>query len=156
MTRTTRRTGSASAEDLEQLMKEVLAAFFALRAAGQQSGLVTDWGGGTWGLLRTIAADGPMTMSDLARKRSVSRQYIQKLAAGPLRDRLIELAPNEANQRAPLMTLTALGRKRLAAYGATIRRALGALSTHFDAEDVEQAAATVRRLRELLQPAARP
>lgn len=65
-------------------------------------------------------------------------------------------APNEANQRAPLMTLTALGRKRLAAYGATIRRALGALSTHFDAEDVEQAAATVRRLRELLQPAARP
>ena len=65
---------------LEVLIQEVLATFFDFRAVGQRYGLVTEQGAGSWGLLRMLKTEGTQMVPDVARSRSVSRQYIQKLA----------------------------------------------------------------------------
>jgi DNA-binding MarR family transcriptional regulator len=46
----------------------------------------------------------------MARARTVSRQHIQTLVNELLRDRLVELAPNPAHQRSPLVRLTPKGK----------------------------------------------
>src|SRR5262245_58536133 len=63
-------TGEAFAE----LVFEVAAYFFRIRAAGQKYGLVSKSGGGTLGFLRTVATVGAITVPDLARIRPTSRQ----------------------------------------------------------------------------------
>ena len=144
------QASGASAVELEGLMQEILRTFHDLRTAGPRIGLVTDWGKGSWGLLQTLAAEGPMTMSDLARKRAVSRQYIQKIACAPIREEWIRLEPNPADRRAPLMAITPAGQRRIRAHRKRIDRALRTLSRNLVAEDVTRAAATVALMRTLL------
>jgi hypothetical protein len=62
------------------LSNKFLETFFDLRATGQNLNFVTEWGAGNWGLLRLLSKEGSKTISEAARMRSVSRQYIQKLA----------------------------------------------------------------------------
>ncbi|TFG85904.1 MAG: hypothetical protein E4H19_07410, partial [Chromatiales bacterium] len=69
--------------ELETLMREITRAYHDLRATGTGAAPLSDRGSGSWGLLQVLATEGPMTMSGLARQRSVSRQYIQKIAATP-------------------------------------------------------------------------
>jgi DNA-binding MarR family transcriptional regulator len=89
-------------------------------------------------------------MSDLARRRSVSRQYIQKIACTPIREQWIRLEPNPADRRAPLMTITADGLRRMRTHRRQIERALRGVSRHLLAEDVAKAAATVSLVRSVL------
>jgi DNA-binding MarR family transcriptional regulator len=131
-------------------MQEITRAFYDMRATGQRLGLFSDWGNGSWGLLQVLATEGPMTMSNLARQRSVSRQYIQKIACVPIRERWITLEPNPADRRAPLMTMTPAGLRRVRARRRQLDRALRGVSRHFVARDVAKAAATVSLVRSLL------
>ena len=144
------RGGRESAAELETLMQEILRAFYDVRAAGQRTGLFQDWGSSNWGLLQLLEAEGPITMADLARKRSVSRQYIQKIASTPIGNEWIRLDPNPADRRAPLMAITDTGRRRLKSHRERVDRALGTLSRHVTAEDVKKAAATIALVRSLL------
>lgn len=139
-----------SAAELEALIQEILHAFHDVRAAGHRTGLFQDWGRSKWSLLQILEAEGPITMADLARKRSVSRQYIQKLASTPIGNEWIRLDPNPADRRAPLMAITNIGRRRLKTHRARVDRALGALSSHVTAEEVKKAAATIALVRSLL------
>jgi DNA-binding MarR family transcriptional regulator len=136
--------------DLEGLLVEILRAFQDLRAAGAHIGLVADQGG-EWGLIQTLTVEGPMTMSALARRRSVSRQYIQKIASFPIRKGWIALEPNPADRRAPLMVVTDRGQRRLRIRRQRIDRALRSMSSHCIAEDIAKATATVAQVRALLE-----
>jgi DNA-binding MarR family transcriptional regulator len=136
--------------ELETLMQEITRAFYDLRATGQAMGLSSDWGNGSWGLLQVLEVDGPMSMSDLARRRSVSRQYIQKIACTPIREKWITLEPNPADRRAPVMTITADGLRRLRTHRRQLQRGLRRVSRHFVAEDVAKAAATLSLMRSVL------
>ncbi|MDH5276224.1 MAG: MarR family transcriptional regulator [Gammaproteobacteria bacterium] len=137
--------------ELEALMKEITRAYYDLRATGQGTAPFSDWGNGSWGLLQVLATEGSMTMSALARRRSVSRQYIQKIAATPIRDKWITLEPNPADRRAPLMTITAEGRRQMRAHRRQIRKGLRGVSRHFVATDVAKAAATVSLMRSMFE-----
>lgn len=131
--------------ELETLMQEVTRASYDLRSTVQGMGLFSDWG-----LLEVLATEGPMTMSDLARRRSVSRQYIQKIACTPIREKWITLEPNPADRRAPLMTITTDGLRRMRTHRRQLKTALRVVSQHFDAEDVAKATATVSLMRSVL------
>lgn len=135
--------------ELETLMKEITQAYYELRGMGRGTAPFSDWGGGSWGLLQVLLKDGPTTMSNLARQRSVSRQYIQKIAATLIREKWITLEPNPADRRAPLMTLTAEGRRRMRVQRRQIQRGLRGVSRHFLATDLAKAAATVSLVRSL-------
>ena len=50
-----------------ELLLEVAQCFFRLRAVGQKSGLITSWGGGTFGFMRILALLGPLTVPQIGR-----------------------------------------------------------------------------------------
>lgn len=137
--------------ELETLMREITRAYHDLRATGTGVAPFSDRGSGSWGLLQVLATEGPMTMSSLARQRSVSRQYIQKIAATPIRENWITLEPNPADRRAPLMTITDEGQRRMRAHRREIQRGLRGVSRHFVATDVAKATATVSLMRAMLE-----
>jgi hypothetical protein len=57
------RTGAgpiidSKAEAIAELMLEVAQCFFRIRAVGQKTGLITSWGGGAFGFMRSLALLG--------------------------------------------------------------------------------------------------
>jgi DNA-binding MarR family transcriptional regulator len=112
-------TPSPAGNAMLDLCLEVLNAGFKLRAAGKKTDAVTAWGGGTWGLLRGLVLNGPMTVPEIARARPVARQHIQKLVNELAADGLVEMIDNPAHKRSRLVTITRKGR---AHYNAVSRR----------------------------------
>ncbi|RUV50111.1 hypothetical protein EOA88_38410, partial [Mesorhizobium sp. M5C.F.Ca.IN.020.14.1.1] len=54
------------AEAITELMLEVAQCFFRIRALGQKTGLITSWGGGAFGFMRSLALLGPLTVPQIA------------------------------------------------------------------------------------------
>jgi hypothetical protein len=53
-------------------MLEAAQFFFRLRAVGQRTGLITNWGAGTFGFMRSVALMGPLTVPQIAQMRPTS------------------------------------------------------------------------------------
>lgn len=133
--------------ELGALMQELLGAFFDLRAAGQRIGAVADWGGGTWGMLNAIDKDGPITMAEFARRRAVSRQYIQKIANELIAQGYLALADNPKHRRSGLLTLTSSGRRQLTDTSTRIQQQLAAWCEGMNGNSVADAKRTVAEFR---------
>lgn len=86
--RVTKRTEAGQA--IEDLIIEIVATFFLLRAEGMRIGVVSPSGEGYWSILRLLKINGPQTVPQLARYRYVPRQSVQKLANEMLKDGVIE------------------------------------------------------------------
>ncbi|MBM3532797.1 MAG: MarR family transcriptional regulator [Alphaproteobacteria bacterium] len=134
-------------------MLEVLQTFHRLRAVGAEEGAVTAGGGGSWGLMRSLAEGGPQTVPALARSRPVSRQHIQKLADELTAEGLVRFVDNPAHKRSKLVELTPAGRARYKAVTARIGELADALGEGLDAKELAAAADTVARLRAKLSKA---
>lgn len=91
------------------VMRDALSLSFAVRALGQRYGLVTPWGGGRWGLMRSLHQEGPQAVPQLARARPVARQHIQKLANELEAEGLPEFTDNPRHRRSRLLRLTPRG-----------------------------------------------
>ena len=117
-TRAARRTTGADrsagrkAEAVAQLMLEVAQCFFRIRALGQQTGLITGWGGGAFGFMRSLALAGPLTVPQIARMRPTSRQRMQRLADELAAEGLVEFIDNPKHRRSKLVQLTRKGNQR--------------------------------------------
>lgn len=134
-------------EALFAVMVETLRTFFSLRGAGKRMGTVTAWGAGNWGLLRSLSAEGPRTVPEIARSRHVARQHIQKLANELAREGLVEFADNPRHRRSKLLRLTAKGARRLALLTRRIQGLCGELARGMGTAELETAAAVLRRLQ---------
>jgi len=93
------------------VLTECLTLGFRVRALGQRTGLVTPWGGGVWGLMRSLKIGGPQTVPALARARPVARQRIQKIADVLVADGLAEFIDNPHHRRSRLLRLTPRGER---------------------------------------------
>src|SRR6516165_10044620 len=76
-TKGSRRAGPSQivdsrAEAITELMLEVAQCFFWIRALGQKIGLITSWGGGAFGFIRSLALLGPLTVPQIAEMRPTS------------------------------------------------------------------------------------
>ena len=112
-----RRTGAApivdsKAEAIAELMLEVAQCFFRIRALGQKTGLITSWGGGAFGFMRSLALLGPLTVPQIAQMRPTSRQRMQRLADELASEGLVEFIDNPKHQRSKLVRLTSKGDAR--------------------------------------------
>jgi len=121
-------------------------AFFGLRAAGEKIGAVNKWGGGTWRFLDSLATDGPQTVPNLARARSVSRQRIQKLADELAADGLLEFTDNPAHRRSKLVRLTPAGTAEHARLTARIQGWAEELALDMKPKDLKRAAKVLNTL----------
>jgi len=90
-------------------MLEVAQFFFRLRALGQRTGLITNWGGGAFGFMRSLALIGPLTVPQIAQMRPTSRQRMQRLADELASERLVEFIDNPRHRRSKLVRLTRKG-----------------------------------------------
>jgi DNA-binding MarR family transcriptional regulator len=122
----------AKAQAVVELMLDVAQCFFRIRAAGQRTGLVTAWGGGAFGFMRSLALVGPLTVPQIAEMRPTSRQRMQRLADELAAEGLVEFIDNPNHRRSKLVRLTRAGGARyreldakLLALGSTIGVALG-------------------------------
>ncbi len=114
------------AEAVAELMLEVAQCFFRIRALGQKTGLITSWGGGAFGFMRSLALLGPLTVPQVAQMRPTSRQRMQRLADELAAEGLVDFIDNPKHQRSKLVRLTPKGEAR---YRALNTRLLSVAST---------------------------
>ena len=144
---------STEGEALFQVIVLVLGTFFKLRAAGQRMGTVSSWGGGNWGLMRSLALEGPQTVPQLARARPVARQRIQKIADELAVAGLVEFVDNPGHKRSKLVRLTARGEARQREMTERIQDAADAMARDLPLKDLRSAAGILARLSEKLDGA---
>src|SRR5262245_42464791 len=99
-------------EAIAELMLEVAQCFFRIRAIGQKTGLITSWGGGAFGFMRSLALLGPLTVPQIAQMRPTSRQRMQRLADELAAEGLVKFIDNPKHRRSKLVQLTPKGDAR--------------------------------------------
>ena len=112
-----RKTGAgpivdSKPEAVAELMLEVAQCFFRIRALGQKTGLITSWGGGAFGFMRSLALLGPLTVPQIAQMRPTSRQRMQRLADELAAEGLVKFIDNPKHRRSKLVQLTRKGDAR--------------------------------------------
>src|SRR5437867_12613621 len=99
----------SKAEAIAELMLEVALCFFRLRALGQKAGLITSWGGGAFGFMRSLALLGPLSVPQIAQMRPTSRQRMQRLADELAAEGLVKFIDNPKHRRSKLVQLPPKG-----------------------------------------------
>jgi len=141
-------TVSGKGEAIAELMLEVVQCFFRIRAVGQKTGLITSWGGGAFGFMRSLAVLGPLTVPQIAQMRPTSRQRMQRLADELAAGGLVEFIDNPRHQRSKLVRLTAKGETRFRKLNERFLAIAAAIGADLSETDVRHAVTTVRQLSE--------
>jgi DNA-binding MarR family transcriptional regulator len=102
----------SKADAIAELILEVAQCFFRVRAVGQQTGLITSWGGGAFGFMRSLALLGPLSVPQIAQMRPTSRQRMQRLADELAAEGLVKFVDNPKHRRSKLVQLTRKGDAR--------------------------------------------
>jgi DNA-binding MarR family transcriptional regulator len=131
---------------IADLILEVAQFFVRLRAVGQKTGFMTNWGAGAYGFLRSLALVGPLTVPQIARMRPTSRQRMQRLADELAARGLVEFIDNPRHQRSKLVRLTRKGTARYRQLSARLLEIASTMGADLSAADVRQAIEIVRRL----------
>jgi DNA-binding MarR family transcriptional regulator len=142
------RTVTRKGEAIAQLMLDVTQLFFRLRAMGQRAGLITSWGGGAFGFLRSLAVIGPLTVPQIAAMRPTSRQRMQRLADELAAGGLVQFIDNPRHRRSKLVRLTRKGEARYRAMSARLLAIASTMGEDLSEADICRAAGVVRRLGE--------
>jgi DNA-binding MarR family transcriptional regulator len=150
-TKATPRSGArpivdSKAEAIAELMLEVAQCFFRIRALGQKTGLITSWGGGAFGFMRSLALLGPLTVPQIAQMRPTSRQRMQRLADELAAEGLVEFIDNPKHRRSKLVQLTPKGDARYDELNARFLTIASTMGVALGEADIRKTAEIVRRL----------
>jgi DNA-binding MarR family transcriptional regulator len=127
-------------------MVEVAQCFFRIRALGQKTGLITSWGGGAFGFLRSLALHGPLTVPQIAQMRPTSRQRMQRLADELAAARLVTFIDNPKHRRSKLVQLTPRGVARYRQLNARLLSIASTLGVALSEPDIRKTTEIVRHL----------
>jgi DNA-binding MarR family transcriptional regulator len=149
------RGGGSKDEAIAALMLEVAQFFFRIRAAGRKTGLISSWGAGTFGFLRSLATLGPLTVPQIAQMRPTSRQRMQRLADELAAAGLVELVDNPKHRRSRLVRLTRKGEARYREMNARFLAIAATMGVSLSEPEIRRAAETVRALSDELKTRSR-
>ena len=135
-------------EAIADLMLEVAQCFFRIRAMGQKTGLITSWGGGAFGFMRSLALLGPLTVPQIAQMRPTSRQRMQRLADELAAEGLVEFIDNPRHQRSKRVCLTPKGEVRYCKLSARLLAIASTMGAELSEEEIRKTTAIVRQLSE--------
>jgi DNA-binding MarR family transcriptional regulator len=133
-------------EAIAELMLEVAQCFFKIRALGQKSGLITSWGGGAFGFMRSLALLGPLTVPQIAVMRPTSRQRMQRLADELAADGLVRFVDNPKHRRSKLVQLTAKGEARYRELNTRLLAMASTMGSAFGEAEIRRTTEIVRQL----------
>jgi DNA-binding MarR family transcriptional regulator len=136
----------SKAEAIAELMLEVAQCFFRIRALGQKTGLITSWGGGAYGFMRTLALRGPLTVPQIAEMRPTSRQRMQRLADELSAEGLVEFIDNPRHRRSKLVRLTRKGDARYQKLSARFLAIASTMGGDLSEPEIWNTIAIVRRI----------
>jgi DNA-binding MarR family transcriptional regulator len=134
------------AEAVAELMLEVAQCFFRIRALGQKTGLITSWGGGAFGFMRSLALLGPLTVPQIAQMRPTSRQRMQRLADELAAEGLVHFVDNPRHRRSKLVQLTPKGVARYRELSARFLAIASTMGVALSEAEVRKATRLVRQL----------
>jgi DNA-binding MarR family transcriptional regulator len=140
------RIVSSKGEAIADLMLEVAQCFFRIRAVGQRTGLITGWGGGAFGFMRSLALVGPLTVPQIAEMRPTSRQRMQRLADELAAEGLVEFIDNPKHRRSKLVQLTPKGDVRYCELNARFLAIASTMGVGLSEADIRRTTEIVRRL----------
>ena len=141
-----RHVAGGKAEAVAELMLEVAQCFFRIRALGQKTGLITSWGGGAFGFMRSLALLGPLTVPQIAQMRPTSRQRMQRLADELAAEGLVDFIDNPRHQRSKLVRLTPKGDARYRALNTRLLSVASTMSLALSEASIRKTSAIVRQL----------
>jgi DNA-binding MarR family transcriptional regulator len=136
----------SNAEAIAELMLEVAQCFFRIRAVGQKTGLITSWGGGAFGFMRSLALLGPLTVPQIAQMRPTSRQRMQRLADELAAEGLVEFIDNPKHRRSKLVRLTRKGDAYYRKLNARFLAIASTLGVGLTESDIRRTTEVVRQL----------
>jgi DNA-binding MarR family transcriptional regulator len=136
----------SKAEAIAELMLEVAQCFFRIRALGQKTGLITSWGGGAFGFMRSLALLGPLTVPQIAQMRPTSRQRMQRLADELAAEGLVEFTDNPKHRRSKLVQLTPKGDARYRELNARLLVIASTMGVALSEADIRKTIEIVRHL----------
>jgi DNA-binding MarR family transcriptional regulator len=139
-------TMSRKGEAIADLILEVAQLFFRIRAVGQRAGLITSWGGGAFGFLRSLALIGPLTVPQIAQMRPTSRQRMQRLADELAAEGLVEFVDNPRHRRSPLVRLTRKGEARYRESSARFLAIASSMGAALAEADIRKSTEVLRQL----------
>ena len=134
------------AEAVAELLLDIAECFFRIRAVGQKTGLITSWGGGAFGFMRSLAMLGPLTVPQIAEMRPTSRQRMQRLADELAADGLVEFIDNPRHRRSKLVQLTRKGAVRYREMSARFLAMASTLGGELNETEIRKTTAVVRQL----------
>src|ERR687892_1928314 len=145
------RTGArpvvdSKARSIADLMLEVAQFFFRIRAVGQKTGLITSWGGGAFGFIRSLAMLGPLTVPQIAQMRPTSRQRMQRLADELAAEGLVTFIENPKHRRSKLVQLTPKGDARYRQLNARFLAIASKMGVALSEADIRKTTEIVRQL----------
>lgn len=133
-------------EAITELMLEVAQCFFRIRALGQKTGLITSWGGGAFGFMRSLALLGPLTVPQIAEMRPTSRQRMQRLADELAAEGLVEFIDNPKHRRSKLVRLTPKGDARYRELNTRLLSIASTIGLALSEPDIRKTTEIVRQL----------
>ena len=136
---------------LMTVFEETRALFHRLKLVVEQIHQEGQMSGGLRGVLRSLVAEGPQTVPQMARTRPTSRQHIQVLVNRLLELGLVELVDNPAHKRSRLVSLTPAGKKRIDAMNQREAALLQKFSVGISEKNLYSSARTLKKLRELFE-----
>jgi DNA-binding MarR family transcriptional regulator len=136
----------SKAEAIADLMLDVAQCFFKIRALGQKAGLITSWGGGAFGFMRSLALLGPLTVPQIAQMRPTSRQRMQRLADELAAEGLVKFIDNPKHRRSKLVQLTAKGDARYRELNAKLLAIASTMGAALSEAEIRKTTEIVRRL----------
>lgn len=134
------------AEAITELMLEVAQCFFRIRALGQKTGLITSWGGGAFGFMRSLALLGPLTVPQIAEMRPTSRQRMQRLADELAAEGLVKFIDNPKHRRSKLVQLTPKGDAHYRELNARLLSIASTMGVTLSEADIRKTIEIVRHL----------
>jgi DNA-binding MarR family transcriptional regulator len=140
--------GAGKGAAIAELMLEVAQYFFRIRAIGQRTSLITSWGGGAFGFMRSLALLGPLTVPQIAEMRPTSRQRMQRLADELAAEELVEFIDNPRHRRSRLVRLTRAGEARYREMNARLLAIASTMGAADSEAEIRNTTDVVRRLSE--------
>lgn len=119
-----------------ELLVEAARAFGIIQEAGKKIGAVSETGKRIWALLRILKLYGPQTVPQIARMRSVSRQYIQRLANDIVEEGYAEFTSNPGHKRSQFIKITPKGEELYYEVYLAMRENVDPVAPKFQEEDL--------------------
>ncbi len=142
---------TATSHKLVKVLDEAVALNFRLLRVAEELHRQGPASSARRGILKTLSDEGPQSVPQMARAKTVTRQHVQALVNSLMEEGLVEISKNPAHRKSSLIRLTKAGERAVRDH--TRREALLIMEVTPDVEsmNLEGAYEVIHRVRAYLE-----